>query len=126
MFMLRKILARSALLLTLFMLIGCQPELEPETAALPTEAALAMLAGTETRSPAATEPVATPRPTQTDLPTPATDTPVATTAPLEATATPVPIEPTATAEPWYGELDGTFYRGSPSAPVRLIDYSDFL
>ena len=74
---------------------------------------------------ATSEPVA-PRPTQTQLPTPATHTPSPTEAPVETTATPVPIEPTATAEPWYGEFEGTFYRGSPGAPVRLIDYSDFL
>ena len=67
-----------------------------------------------------------PRPTQTELPAPATYTPGPTLTPVEATATPVPSEPTATAEPWYGEFEGTFYRGSPSAPVRLIDYSDFL
>lgn len=76
--------------------------------------------------------------------------------PVQQTATPRPIESTATVRatqtagaesllpdaaaaatatiPPAGELaqtagrnaDGTFYRGSPDAPVTLFDYSDFL
>jgi hypothetical protein len=57
--------------------------------------------------------------------------------PVPATAAPDSASATAGAGPVAGETndltlvagrnaDGTFYRGSPDAPVTLTDYSDFL
>jgi PBP1b-binding outer membrane lipoprotein LpoB len=67
---------------------------------------------TGTSQPATTEPAAMPQATAT--------------ATAEPTA--IPEAPaTATTSPQFnGEYEDTFYRGSATAPITMIDYSDFL
>lgn len=76
---------------------------------------------TDTSTPA--EPTAEPAIESQESATPAGQQTEPATA-LPATAEP---QPTATAAPPFnGEYEGTFYRGLATAPITMIDYSDFL
>lgn len=105
--------------------------------------ALLALTGCSGESPAAAEPgadqapapevaTATPQP-PTPPPVSAETVPTATPAPA-ATATPAPeveVEPAADLPPtdWLQvvtRVEDYYWLGNPDAPVRLIDYSDFL
>lgn len=81
---------------------------------------------------------ATPVPTETSTPAEPTAEPAVVTqesaTPMDqqtesATALPATAEPqpTATAAPQFnGQYEDTFYRGLATAPITMIDYSDFL
>ena len=51
---------------------------------------------------------------------------IAATETAESALAPEP-PPTSTPEPQFnGEYEGTFYRGLATAPITMVDYSDFL
>ena len=97
-------------------------EVVSEVEAQPTqEAADSSAPSTQEPPPAPADPTAVPEPaTPTAIPT---STPPAEPA---VTAT-VEVEPPPTAEAVVnGQYENTYFRGSESAPVTLVDYSDFL
>jgi outer membrane biosynthesis protein TonB len=121
----RQLLRRCIVTLALpLLLVGCATA-APETP--PTPPAL-VEAPAATVTPETSEPPAT---TAIVLPTP-TDTPASSTAEEPApTVAPSTEEPASTVAPviWstVASIDGDYYTlGNPAAPIRLVDYSDFL
>ena len=124
----RWIVVGSLFLVTTLFLVGCQAESEPEVAVIPT---LADEPAASPPGPTAT--TAAPRPAPTDLPQPnlaAVPSAEPTVPPSEESVVQPPtaevIDPDPVGDVGFGMVEGTFYRGSPDAPVRMIDYSDFL
>ena len=105
-------LIRASLLLSLLALAGCtaaQPQPSPVAATV--VPAPTAIAGTATEAPAPS------------LPTPTAE-PEATIAPEEPAAE-APDAQVAWAD--VATVDGDYFvRGNPAAPIRLIDFSDFL
>ena len=78
------------------------------------------------------EPFKDPTPTETPLPPPPTASPEALSTP-QPVATPTEIKvtevvetPTSPPTVINGQYENTYFRGSATAPITLIDYSDFL
>ena len=125
----RRYLFITILLLAIALLIGCSSVVEApaeEQSAEPTQEAVAQATLAEEAAPAATN---------TATQAVATETPAgqaegaATQEVLAATAepSPTPEPPTATASPQVnGQYEETYYRGLATAPITMIDYSDFL
>jgi len=116
------------LLLGLIFLISCQGQ---TAVSEPTAQTVEQPAVEEVAAEPTTEPVEPEQPTAV----PTTAPVVEEGQPEEATLPPptVPVEPTP--EPVAEEVNfmqtgrtplGAYYLGSPEAPIRLIDYSDFL
>ena len=93
----------------------------------PTEASSELATGADEVREADELPPAPPEePTQAPAAPEAPDEPPAEPTATEPEPTAEP-QPTATAEPQFnGEYEGTFYRGLATAPITMIDYSDFL
>jgi hypothetical protein len=113
-------------LLMAFLFAACSPAAEPatlepvnenptKTPVVEDEPAAPTAAATESASPA--------EPVQATVEPPDTAQPQPTELPTEPTATELP--PTEVAV-FNGAYENTYFRGSETAPVTLIDYSDFL
>jgi outer membrane biosynthesis protein TonB len=118
--------------LVIALLVGCSSTVEApaggQDADLAQEAA-AQNSPAEESAPAAADSAAPAEPTETTTGQPedaATQEPEAEPTPTEEQPTAEPL-PTATDGPQFnGEYEETFYRGLATAPITMIDYSDFL
>lgn len=102
-----RVLATAGFLLAFWLLTACGAPQAPASAGSDTPSAI----------PPPTEVAAAPPPPPTDTPAPI------------ATDTPTVEPPTATPGDWANtaSVEGDYYLlGNPAAPIRLVDYSDFL
>jgi len=121
------------MLIFIVILVACGPEAEQQ----PTATIQAQPTNTGDPEPSATEAIAEesvedltptePSPTLAPMESPtASNTPPPVETPTEVVATEVPDTPTIQAAVINGPYENTYFRGSSSAPITMIDYSDFL
>ncbi|MGD8585172.1 MAG: hypothetical protein PVH65_17865 [Chloroflexota bacterium] len=122
----------TVLIVVIALLVGCSSTVEApagQQRSEPTEAATVQATVAKEAAPEPTDTAAPAEPTETTTGQPedaATQEPEAEPTPTEEQPTAEPL-PTATDGPQFnGEYEETFYRGLATAPITMIDYSDFL
>jgi hypothetical protein len=127
----RRFLFVTTLVLAIALLIGCSSTVEApagQEVSEPTGAAAVRATAAQELAPEPTD-TATPAATKTaagQVEEPAGREP-ATTEPVATEPAPTPEPPTATTTPQInGRYEETYYRGLATAPITMIDYSDFL